>query len=97
MFYRDSKGEEHVIAEMNPAKLINAHKAMKRDGWNVEKFDSQEDHDRALVEMERCISINRGKYREELLVELETADADRSAKIRETLERLDAEDAEASR
>lgn len=97
MFYRDSKGDEHVIAEMNPAKLINAFKAMKRDGWNVEKFDSQEAHDAALVEMERQIGVNRGKYREELLVQLETADEEGSAKIRETLERLDAEDAEASR
>ena len=97
MFYRDSKGVEHVISEMNPMKLLNAYKAMKRDGWNPEKFDSQEEHDRALEEMGRQVGENRAAYRVELVNERPNADPERQAKIDEILANMDLEDHQEAR
>lgn len=75
--YTDSKGAKHVIADMHPAKLINALKAAQRDGWNIEKHETQEEHDEVLAALEAQDEVNRTAYIAELTVERETASPDR--------------------
>lgn len=93
MLYVDSRGNEHVISEMNPMKLLNALNALKRDGWNPSKFDSQAEHDQCIVEMEAQAAINRTAYIAELKAEHDnpSTSADRKAEIVAKLAELEAQ------
>lgn len=96
VLYVDSKGNEHVIATMNPMKLLNALNALKRDGWSPSKFSSQEEHDACIVEMEAQAAINRAAYIGELEAEHNdpATPADRKAEIATKLAELAQEGAQ---
>lgn len=83
--YTDSKGKETPIVDMNPMKLINALEKMKREGWDLERYATQEEHDEMLAALEEQAAVNRTAYIAELTAERPGADSDRQAKIDEIL------------
>lgn len=91
--YVDSKGREHVIADMNPKYLLSALTAAKRDGWDVSKYASQLQHDAVVAALEEQAGINKAKYIGELEAEHDDPDtsADRKAEIVQIISDLQAQ------
>lgn len=83
VLYVDSHGREHVISTMNPAYLVSALKKMEREGWDVSKYASQEEHDAVLAQLKAQAAINLEVYIGQLQAEHDDPEtsADRKAEI----------------
>lgn len=91
--YVDSKGREHVIADMNPKYLLSALAKAKSDGWDVGKYATQDEHDAVVAALEAQAGVNKARYIGELEAEHDAPEttAERKAEIVQIIAELQAQ------